>query len=52
MLSIFGVRHCGKSTLIKQIINYLITEIKVKPKNILFLNAEHPGFSRYKGDAA
>lgn len=52
ILSIVGVRRCGKSTLIKQIINYLIAERNVKPKNIFFLNLEHPGFSRYKGDAA
>lgn len=52
ILSIVGVRRCGKSTLIRQIINYLIGEKKIAPKNILFLNLEHPGFSRYKGDAA
>ena len=52
ILSIVGVRRCGKSTLIRQIINYLIGERKIEPKNILFLNLEHPGFSRYKGDAA
>ena len=52
ILSIVGVRRCGKSTLIKQIINHLIGEKKITPKNILFLNLEHPGFSRYKGDAA
>ena len=50
VISIVGVRRCGKSTLIKQIINHLIGEKKVNPKNILFLNLEHPGFSRYKGD--
>lgn len=52
ILSIVGVRRCGKSTLIRQIINYLIGERKIEPKNILFLNLEHPGFSRYKGDVA
>lgn len=52
ILSIVGVRRCGKSTLIRQIINHLIGERKTAPKNILFLNLEHPGFSRYKGDAA
>lgn len=50
VISIVGVRRCGKSTLIKQIINHLIGEKKANPKNILFLNLEHPGFSRYKGD--
>jgi len=52
ILSIVGVRRCGKSTLIRQIINHLTGEKKINPKNILFLNLEHPGFSRYKGDAA
>ena len=52
ILSIVGVRRCGKSTLIRQIINHLIGEKKIAPKNILFLNLEHPGFSRYKGDVA
>jgi len=52
ILSIVGVRRCGKSTLIRQIINHLIGERKIAPKNILFLNLEHPGFSRYKGEAA
>jgi uncharacterized protein len=50
VISIVGVRRCGKSTLVKQIINHLIGEKKANPKNILFLNLEHPGFSRYKGD--
>lgn len=50
ILSVVGVRPCGKSTLIRQIINFLIGERGVRPKNILFLNLEHPGFSRYKDD--
>jgi hypothetical protein len=52
ILSIVGVRRCGKSTLIRQIINHLIGEKKINPKNILFLNLEHPGFNRYKGEVA
>lgn len=52
ILSIVGVRRCGKSTLIRQIINHLIGEKKLNPKNILFLNLEHPGFSRYKSEVA
>lgn len=37
--------------MIRQIINFLIGERGVRPKNILFLNLEHPGFSHYKEDA-
>ncbi len=50
ILSIVGVRRSGKSTLIRQIINDLLKEKGIKPRNILFLNLEHPGFSRYKND--
>jgi hypothetical protein len=52
VLSIVGVRRCGKSTLARQIINHLVGEKKVVPRNILFLNLEHPGFSRYRRDPA
>lgn len=37
MIILTGVRRCGKSTLMHQIINLLIKE-KVNPKNILFFN--------------
>ncbi len=50
ILSIVGVRRSGKSTLIRQIINHLLKEKGIKPRNILFLNLEHSGFSRYKND--
>ena len=50
IISIVGVRRCGKSTLIRQMINHLMKDKEVKPRNILFLNLEHPGFSRYKND--
>lgn len=52
IISIVGVRRCGKSTLIRQIINHLMRDKKEDPKNILFLNLEHPGFSRYKNDVS
>ncbi len=47
ILSIMGVRRAGKSTLLRQTINYLITHEKVPPKNILFLNLEHPYFAAF-----
>jgi len=50
ILFVVGVRRSGKSTLLRQIINYLLKEKRIKPRNILFLNLEHPGFSRYKHD--
>lgn len=50
IISIVGVRRGGKSTLLKQLINYLLKVKKVVPKNILFLNLESPYFSRYKDD--
>lgn len=50
IISITGVRRAGKSTLIKQVINYLITQRQVPAKNILFLNLEHPYFSSFSKD--
>ncbi len=50
IITITGIRRCGKSTLLKQAINYLIDE-GVKPKNILFVNLEHPYFLNYHHDA-
>lgn len=49
IITITGIRRCGKSTLVKQAINYLI-ENKVNSKNILFINLEHPYFLEYKHD--
>ena len=42
ILAILGVRRSGKSTVSKQLINYLIKQKKVNPRNILFLNLEDP----------
>ncbi len=39
-----GVRRCGKSTILKQIINHLIKK-KVKRNNILYINLEEPLFA-------
>ena len=50
IISITGVRRAGKSTLLKQVIDYLIKEQQVSPKNILFLNLEHPYFASYSKD--
>jgi predicted AAA+ superfamily ATPase len=50
IIIITGIRRCGKSTLAKQAINYLI-ESGVEAKNILFINLENPLFLEYKNDA-
>ncbi len=50
IVSIVGVRRAGKSTLLKQLINNLMIKEKVEPRNILFLNLEHPYFAIYAKD--
>lgn len=50
IISVCGVRRAGKSTLIKQIINHLIQNKEIDPRNILFLNLEDPVFNYYKED--
>lgn len=52
IISVTGVRRAGKSTLLKQLINFLIQDQKVNPGNILFLNLEHPYFTQYSQDVA
>jgi len=42
IVALLGVRRCGKSTVLKQIINHLLSRQKVNPRNILFLNLESP----------
>ena len=42
ILSFVGVRRAGKSTLMRQMINHLIRERSVPPRNILFCNLEMP----------
>lgn len=50
ILALIGVRRSGKSTVSKQIINFLIEKKKVNPKNILFLNLEDPFLYSFKED--
>lgn len=47
VISVLGIRRSGKSTLLRQLIAYLIHQENINPKNILFLNLEHPYFSAY-----
>jgi predicted AAA+ superfamily ATPase len=47
IITITGIRRCGKSTLAKQAIEYLI-EDGVSANNILFVNLEQPYFLEYK----
>ena len=44
IIAVSGVRRCGKSFLLEQIINYLLSE-DVPPENILLVNLEFPVFS-------
>lgn len=50
IITISGIRRCGKSTLARQAIDYLV-ESGVNPYNILFMNLEQPYFLEYKHDA-
>lgn len=50
IIALIGIRRSGKSTVAKQLISHLITEKKVKPQNILFLNLESPSLNSYKDD--
>ena len=48
ILAIVGVRRCGKSTLMKELVRVALNE--VPNNNILYLNLEHPFFNQYKAD--
>lgn len=50
IITISGIRRCGKSTLAREAISYLIAK-GVNPFNILFVNLEQPYFLEYKHDA-
>ncbi|HPE84965.1 MAG TPA: ATP-binding protein [Chlamydiales bacterium] len=50
VISVAGVRRAGKSTLLKQLIHYLITDKHTPKENILFLNLEHPYFASYSAE--
>ena len=50
IITISGIRRCGKSSLAKQAINHLL-ESGVNPYNIFFINLEQPYFLEYKSDA-
>jgi uncharacterized protein len=50
VISIVGVRRCGKSTLLRQTINYLIKERNIAPQHILFINLETPALGSYRYD--
>ncbi len=48
ILSIVGVRRCGKSTLMKELVRVALNE--TAEENILYLNLEHPYFNQFKGE--
>lgn len=51
IITITGIRRCGKSSLAKMAVNNLI-ENGTDPKNILFVNLEQPYFLEYQKDAS
>ena len=51
IITITGIRRCGKSTLAKQAINYLI-ESGVEANSIFFINLEHPSFLEHRHNPA
>jgi hypothetical protein len=50
IVSLVGVRRCGKSTLLYAVINHLILKEHVTPENILYLNLEEMRFTAYRND--
>jgi hypothetical protein len=49
IITITGIRRCGKSTLAKDAINHIIAS-GVAPHNILLVNLEHPYFLEFRHD--
>ena len=48
ILSVVGVRRCGKSTLMKELVRLALLE--TEESNVLYLNLEHPYFNQFKHD--
>ena len=48
ILSLVGVRRCGKSTILKELVRTALK--KTASSNVLYLNLENPFFNQYKGD--
>lgn len=49
ILVLTGIRRCGKSTLLHQIKEHLLSK-GIPPRNILFLNVEHPTLDTLRED--
>jgi len=50
ILSLVGVRRCGKSTIMKELIRIILK--RTSEKNILYLNLENPFFNQYKSEVS
>jgi len=50
IISIVGVRRCGKSTLMKELIKHVLDNKLTIPQNILYINLENPYFNQFKDD--
>ena len=48
ILSLTGIRRCGKSTLMKELVRAALK--KTSKSNILYLNLENPFFNQYRDD--
>jgi uncharacterized protein len=51
ILVITGIRRSGKSTLLLELLDYLINIKNINPKNICYLNLESPYFEKFKNDS-
>jgi len=52
IISIIGVRRCGKSTLMKELIQHILDNGLTSKENILYLNLENPYFNQFKDDVS
>lgn len=50
IISLIGVRRCGKSTILKELVKIALK--KTSKNNILYLNLENPFFNQYKENVA
>lgn len=50
VISVSGARRVGKSTMLKQLINHLMSVEQTPPHNIFFMNLENPFLAQYAKD--
>jgi uncharacterized protein len=52
IISIIGVRRCGKSTIMKELVQHILDKGLTSKENILYLNLENPYFNQFKDDVS